>query len=387
MRGMKMLRRKHILISLPMHTYQHRQGFEGILRYVKENRSCDWTLIPKTDTLPYKEPLNIKPFDGALVYTENDAEWDHVLSTHIPAVLFNPFRNLNPTHKTKHTITTIISYDYEEEGRTAAQYFMKRNFRNFAYVHSAGEIFPHGRHRLIGFSDELMKNGFSCAVYQLPKSIGSDRIPLSRWLSTLPRATGIFCVRDARALEVITAAKSVKLNVPDHVSVLGFDNDEPLCETSTPQLSSISANVQAFGFEAARQLDLILSGHEGGVLLYKPKPQVVTRASTASDANGNIFVSRALIWMQAHLAENPNVDSVAMGIGCSTRFLQGHFQKALGCSIGNKFKELKIETAISMLKASKKSLDQIAYECGFGNASYLCRCIRETTGRTPSEYR
>ena len=83
MRGMKMLRRKHILISLPMHTYQHRQGFEGILRYVKENRSCDWTLIPKTDTLPYKEPLNIKPFDGALVYTENDAEWDHVLSTHI----------------------------------------------------------------------------------------------------------------------------------------------------------------------------------------------------------------------------------------------------------------------------------------------------------------
>ena len=245
----------------------------------------------------------------------------------------------------------------------------------------------HDRHRLIGFSGELMKHGFPCAVYQAPKAIDSDRISLSRWLCTLPRATGIFCVRDPRALEGITAAKSMNLNVPDHIAVLGFDNDEPLCQTSTPQLSSISANVQALGFETARQLDLLLSGHGGGIFSYKPKLQVVERASTASDANGDLFVSRALTWMQTHLAEKPNVDSVAMGIGCSARFLQGHFQKALGCSIGNKLKELKIEAAISMLKASEKNLDQIAYECGFGNASYLCRCLRETTGRTPNEFR
>jgi len=387
MQGMKTLRRKQILISVPMCAYQHRQGFEGILRYVKENRCCNWSLITKTDVLPNPESLDVKPFDGALVYTENDVEWDHALSTHIPTVLFDPFRNVNPFRKTKPTTTTIITYDYEEEGRAAAQYFMKRNYKNFAYVPSVGKILLHDRYRQIGFSGELMKHGFSCKVYRTSKAIDSDRIYLSRWLSTLPRTTGIFCVRDARALEVITAAKSANLSVPDHLAVLGFDNDEPLCETSAPQLSSISANVQILGFEAARQLDLILSGRGGGVLLYKPKLQTVTRASTATDANGNLFVSRALDWMRAHLAENPNVDSVAMGIGCSARFLQGHFQKALGCSIGNKLKELKIEAAISMLKASEKNLGQIAYECGFGNASYLCRCMRETTRRTPNEFR
>lgn len=379
-----LLKKQRILASLPLLTYQHRQGLEGILRYVKECKATTWSITIDSDRLTGLPKPDPNKFDGILAYAETNTLWNNMLSTHIPIVIFDPFRHESDI---KSTDTTIISYDYEEEGRTAAQYFMKRNYRNFAYVHSAGEMLLHDRHRQIGFSDELMKYGFSCKVYRTSKAIDSDRISLSRWLSTLPHATGIFCVRDARALEVITAAKSAKLSVPDHVAVLGFDNDEPLCETATPQLSSISANVQALGFEAAHQLDLILSGHGGGVLLYKPKLQVVTRASTASDANGDLFVSRALTWMQTHLAENPNVDSVAMGIGCSARFLQGHFQKALGCSIGNKLKELKIEAAISMLKASEKKLDQIAYECGFSNASYLCRCIREATGRTPNEFR
>lgn len=381
---MKKVVRKRILVYLPLYTYQHRQGFEGILRYTKENKSCEWNLIPKTDALYKSKPLNLTTFDGALVYTEDDDEWNRVLSSHAPVVLFNPYHDINHA---KHTRTTIVSYDFKEDGRRAAQYFLMRNFRNFAYVGSAYEVRLHDQLRQIGFSHELSINGFSCATYQMSPSANLDSTQLSRWLSTLPRATGIFCERDARALDVISAATSANLKIPDHIAVLGFDNDETLCTSTTPPLSSISANVQTLGFEAARQLDLLLSGGEGGILVYKPNLQIITRASTEFDAHDNSFVAQAIEWMREHFSENTGIDSISSGIGCSTRFLQRHFRNTLGCSIGDKLKDIKLEAAITMLKNSEKNLEQIAYECGFSSASYLCRCIREATEHTPNEYR
>ena len=108
---------------------------------------------------------------------------------------------------------------------------------------------------------------------------------------------------------------------------------------------------------------------------------------TALDAVDDPFVARALSWMRMHLTEDSNVDSVAEGVGCSTRFLQRRFQKTLGCSIGDEFRHLKLETALSLLETSGKNLTQVADECGFSNASYLCQCIRKATGQTPAQCR
>ena len=91
--------------------------------------------------------------------------------------------------------------------------------------------------------------------------------------------------------------------------------------------------------------------------------------------------------MRMHLTEDSNIDSVAEGVGCSTRFLQRRFQKTLGCSIGDEFRHLKLETALSLLETSEKTLTQVADECGFSNASYLCQCIRKATGQTPAQCR
>ncbi len=391
MRAMGKVCRKRILVSVPQLAYQHRQGLEGILHYAKEYRAALWELTPETERFfdpPYLDPSQ---FDGILAYVDTSESWERILSANVPTVLHDPLLPLAELKRRWRPNTTLITHDYREEGRAAARYFLARHFRNFAYVGVGvpGKLILPWEQRQAGFVQELERNGLQCRIYPHTALPGqsTDCIRLAEWLRTLPRATGVFCVRDARALDVLSAASSIDLNVPEHLSVLGFDNDETLCETSTPQLSSISANLHAFGLEAARQLDRLLSGHPGEVVVCKPNLQVMTRASTALDAVDDPFVARALSWMRMHLTEDSNIDSVAVGVGCSTRFLQRRFQKTLGCSIGDEFRHLKLETALSLLETSGKTLTQVADECGFSNASYLCQCIRKATGQTPAQYR
>lgn len=389
MRAMGKVCRKRILVSVPQLAYQYRQGVEGILHYVKKYKAAFWDSTPEIEVFPNTKLLNPSQFDGILAHVETAESWDRILDANVPTVLHDPFLSFDELKRRWRPNTTFITHDYREGGHVAARYFLARHFRNFAYVGFPGESPLPGEQRQIGFVQELERNGLPCRIYPhaaLPDG-NTDHERLAEWLRTLPRATGVFCVRDARALDVLSAASSIDLNVPEHLSVLGFDNDETLCETSTPQLSSISANLHAFGFEAARQLDRLLSGHPGEVVVCKPNLQVMTRASTALDAVDDPFVARALSWMRMHLTEDSTIDSVAEGVGCSTRFLQRRFQKTLGCSIGDEFRHLKLETALSLLETSEKTLTQVADECGFSNASYLCQCIRKVTGQTPAQCR
>ncbi len=63
------------------------------------------------------------------------------------------------------------------------------------------------------------------------------------------------------------------------------------------------------------------------------------------------------------------------------------FKNFTGISPGAYIKDIRISKAREFLTNTDKSIKEIAYECGFGNADYFCVIFKKTVGMTASEYR
>ena len=72
---------------------------------------------------------------------------------------------------------------------------------------------------------------------------------------SLPKHTAVFAAYDICARQVLDACMEAGLDVPEDIAILSVDNDELLCETATPTLSSISMSTEQAGFKAAEPLE------------------------------------------------------------------------------------------------------------------------------------
>ena len=92
------------------------------------------------------------------------------------------------------------------------------------------------------------------------KIIEKTVINISKWLKTLPRPLCVFACNDDRGVYILEVCKIAGLKVPEEIAVLGVDNDELVCNLSSPPLSSIKVGFDKAGFEAAEVLDKQMNG-------------------------------------------------------------------------------------------------------------------------------
>lgn len=78
-------------------------------------------------------------------------------------------------------------------------------------------------------------------------------------LSLSDRPTAVFAASDVMALELIDIAKDLNLNVPDDLSIIGFD-DNPLNSSSPVGLTTVSQPLLEMGRLGAENLSLISRG-------------------------------------------------------------------------------------------------------------------------------
>jgi DNA-binding LacI/PurR family transcriptional regulator len=77
------------------------------------------------------------------------------------------------------------------------------------------------------------------------------------------RPTAILCFSDLIARGVIEAATAAGLDVPDDLTVVGFD-DDPLAAVGRPALTTVRQDVGAKGRAAARALFEAMDGARAG---------------------------------------------------------------------------------------------------------------------------
>ncbi|MEU1144052.1 LacI family DNA-binding transcriptional regulator [Streptomyces sp. NPDC005863] len=93
--------------------------------------------------------------------------------------------------------------------------------------------------------------------------------------------TAVVCASDMMALGAIRAARQRGLEVPDDVSVVGFD-DSPLIAFTDPPLTTVRKPVPAMGQAAVRTLLEELGGTPAPPGEFVFMPELVVRGSTAS---------------------------------------------------------------------------------------------------------
>ena len=384
-------RKRNIIVSIQTASHTQRERLEAILDYTKTKSGDVWQLHLDSIGMSPQRMLDLSRWHGdgiiALVTEETIGRY---LATGLPLVALT--HDLTPKMKAirRRNVSFIVN-DHAEEGRTAARYFLDRRFTSFAYVSTANPT-PWGRERGRGFAEVLAQAGFACNV--CPEATVEERedfvreLPkLIRWISDLPRGTAIFAAHDLRARQILLAADEAGLNVPNDFALLGVDNDAVICETASPALSSIPTDNRGDGVLAARLLeDMIVRGARGTIVTTR-HTSVITRASTDIDAVTDPFVAQALDWARRHLAAKLDAETLAEKIHYSSQLLRIRAKNALGTTLAEEIRRIRLKTAVDLIVNSEKPIAEIAEACGFTGASHLGLRIREAYGKTPLELR
>jgi AraC family transcriptional regulator len=98
-------------------------------------------------------------------------------------------------------------------------------------------------------------------------------------------------------------------------------------------------------------------------------------------------LQHTLDYIQAHLDEKLSLEEIAAELNLSIYYFCELFTQSMGIPPYKYVLQQRVERAKLLLKQSKKSLTEIAFECGFAHQSHLNRHFRKLTGVTPKQYR
>lgn len=98
-------------------------------------------------------------------------------------------------------------------------------------------------------------------------------------------------------------------------------------------------------------------------------------------------VLAALELMESHVADPLTLEQIAKLSGLSTRQLQRRFREALGSSVMDVYRGIRLNTARDLLRASKLDVGEIAQMTGFAGQAHFADSFRRFFGTRPSQER
>jgi LacI family transcriptional regulator len=290
-----------------------------------------------------------------------------------------------------------IRTNSEAIARMAAAHLLERNLRHFAFCGFLDCAWSVRREE--AFSQYLRGQGFQCQArrielgnwMQRPNWIENwaDEQPiLVDWLKSLPKPVGLMACNDICGREVLQACAAARLPVPDDVAVVGVDNDEMMCELSSPPLSSVALDLEKAGYEAARLLDGLMSGDSAGGHVVRVEPvYVVTRQSSDIIAQDDPSVATALRFIKNYAGQAISVSDVVEQARVSRRTLERRFSRALGRSISSEITQCRLERAKRLLLETDLPSYRVAAGAGFGSIKTFNRIFRRAAGVSPQRFR
>lgn len=377
---MKSVRPRKILVTMPTINRPERLKLDGILAYAHEKTGERWQILLDFGALSgAPAPLSARRADGVIAYVDSPARRREIVAAKLPSVLIEDALSPRQCSRSRHVVTILC--DHVAEGRAAADYFLSRHFRSFAWLGPGTET-DWSRARRAGFAARLAEAGFACT--DVP---GADEA-LPRRLLALPRPCALFASHDFRARQALDAAATAGIAVPGDLAVLGVDDDTAICTTVSPALSSLPTHDFRLGYAAGRLLnELLRRSAEGGRTIRFASRRITTRLSTDADALSDRFVAEALRHARGHLADRLDAATLARRIGYSKHMLQIRAERALGHTLGEEIRRMRLAAAKELVTETDMPIADVAESCGFTSVSHLALRFRQRLGATPLAFR
>jgi len=323
--------------------------------------------------------------DGCIIQcaTRPDIFPSHVLK-HIPVVYIDRDPALHKAND------LLVMHDSAETGRIAAQELLSLGLEHFAYARASKEWFW-CNDRQEAFIRALQLNGHvdTGESNEIDHDINTTHTALKRWLRSLPKPVGVFASNDRTAELVTLAANELKISIPQDLSIISVDNDEGICENTTPTLSSIAPEFFQAGKLAAELLARKFTDQKlKGVTLHYGQSGIVRRQSTRRLSQRNVRVYKIIEYLRLHAADvDFSFDQIAEISGNSLRCAEMHFKKLTGKTIQEELTEQRIERAKMLLCRSEKCIKEIGTLCGFSSVATFFRNFTDLTGVSPRKWR
>jgi LacI family transcriptional regulator len=281
--------------------------------------------------------------------------------------------------------------------RIVADHLLERSLRQFAFCGFSGCGWSCHREEI--YTQYLGERGHSCEVQLLSypswrwqsdwiEKTGDEQPTLEAWLKSLRKPVGIMACNDVCGRRVLQACAAVGLRVPDEVAVVGVDNDEMICELSSPPLSSVVLDLEKAGYEAATLLHQMMLGEtKMDRSIYVQPAYIATRQSSDVVAHDDPYVAQALRFVKDHAGQAISVSDVSREVGVSRRTLERRFYAVLGRSIAWEITRCKLERAKRILVETNLPSHRVAAAAGFGSVKTFNRVFRYAEGMPPNDFR
>lgn len=278
------------------------------------------------------------------------------------------------------------SYAFLDEdaiGRLAARHLLETGYAHYAFASFRLQVYWNVDRRR-AFEDEIRRQGrslsgpFDAAVGETPES---RQRRLAAWLAALPKPCAVFAANDYVGEEVLDSCMTIGLRVPEDIAVLGVDDEQHICEHTTPTLSSIWRSHADMFSSVARLLHKALSAARFRRELVRLTPsQVIVRQSSRVVRSPCTTLASGLEYIRCHACEGIGVADVVRELGLPRRTAESVFREAVGHSIFEEIDRVRFECIFGLLRKGVTRLDVLADFGGFNTTIALRKAFSRRTG-------
>jgi LacI family transcriptional regulator len=281
--------------------------------------------------------------------------------------------------------------DNRAAGTLAADHLVGLGLRSFAFAGFSKSIWSVERQQ--AFCERLAELGYSAESWMVPLTLphqqqGRQQKQLVHWLTSLRKPVGIMACNDEFARSIAELCRPRGIRLPDEVALIGVDNDELVCEMTSPSISSVAFAVEQAGYDAAELLDRWMARKTIGVSgIPVPASRVVARSSTDVLAIKDEEVVKAIRFIRVNCHAAISVGDVVEATFLSQWTLNHRFQDCLGHPILKEIHRQRAAHIARLLTETALPIEAIAQELGYQSQSHLARFFRREIGMTPKAYR
>lgn len=172
---------------------------------------------------------------------------------------------------------------------------------------------------------------------------------------------------------------------------------EPRCTVDADRMVCADGPVSTAG-AAFAQTDLMLhllrtqfgaglADAVGRVLLIDGRQAQAPFVLPVMLSNGNELVARLMARVEAALPQPPSVEALATEFAMSQRTLSRRVRDATGQSTLALVQSVRLNRARMLIESSRMSIEQVAAQVGYEDATALRRLMRKAAGANPSRFR
>lgn len=374
-------KQKNVLVALGW--YDHRL-LQGIATYATEHR---WHLAAHSIIHEKVIPWGWEG-DGVLAWLAAGDDLAHfVASVKKPTVDFSMRR--------PHLPFAHVVQDHEKTGQLVAEHFLARGLRHFRFYCDSENWSQVERGE--GFAKALAAAGHECEWWRWRETSeqGSGQ---SQWLrrrewllaqiKAAEKSVAVFTANGNLAVEVQELCLDANIGVPGEVAIVGVDDYLLSVGAANRSISGVDTNLEEQGYQGAALLDRMMRGAKMPSKPVRIAPaQVIKRKSSDILAVNHDGVARGLHFIAEHFADAISVDDVARAAGMSRRGLHQAFGEHVGCTPGDKIRNVRLDLAKRLLTESEDKIESIAQRSGYPNINTFFIAFRKAEKTTPAEFR